>query len=922
MADAETDGETTDAMLRQDIWELGQILGDVIREQWGDEFFQLVESVRLDSRMARESGPNARPGSGDGSTGRAELLERLDRASAWEIVRLVRAFTIYFHIANTAEQHYRVPAGLTQPEFRISAVIERALAAGIDARQIGEFAKGAHIRPVFTAHPTESARRSILGKLQSMDSELGRPAGPGGRDPAWRRRMVELVEGIVQTDELRQVRPGPVEEASNVLYYLEGLADGTTARAVEEFFEALSEHGVDSSGFASPLRFGTWVGGDRDGNPNVTAETTRKALALYNQRALRSLREKIRALATELSQSTRIVDISEELRISLERDREQMPDVYEEYARLDEEEPYRLKCSFMFQRIVNQLAVAREWAPPQGPAYAGPGELLDDLQIMQRSLEENRSVHVAQGPLRRVITAVQTFGFTMAQMDIREDSGETNAAVEELMTQSDDGESQFAELSPDERSTALSRELSSRRPLHSAAATLSAGTREVLDVMSTVRDAQDRFGITAIDTWIISMTRSAADMKAVLVLSRDAGLTLPSEGVARLRVTPLFETIDDLRNAAGVMEDYWSDPQVRKIIALQGDLAEVMVGYSDSNKDGGITTSHWELYKAQRELRECAARHNIKLFLFHGRGGSVGRGGGPTREAILAQPAGTINGVIKITEQGEVISDHYGNRRIAESQLALMISSVTEASLLHTEPRHSASKLSEWTAAMDSISADAYQAYRGLVETDGFVEYFMSSTPVEELGSMNIGSRPARRGGQVSGLSSLRAIPWVFGWTQSHQIVPGWFGVGSALERARLSGHAAAVEQMYADWSFFQTLVSNVEMALVKTDMDIAERYVDALVAPGLRHVFETIRTEFERTMREVLTVTGQRRLLDRSPVLQRTLSVRAPYIDPLNYLQIALLARHRSGLEQDPLNERALLLSINGIAAGLKNTG
>lgn len=926
MTQADAGGETSDAALRQDIRELGQILGEVIREQWGDEFFELVESVRLDSRLVRESSA----GTGGGSPDRTALLDRLGRASAWEIVRLVRAFTTYFHIANTAEQHYRVPLGLTQPEFQVSAVIKRALASGVTLQQIKEFASDVHIRPVFTAHPTESARRSILSKLQGMESQLARPArsgaspgaNPGERDSHWRRRMTELIEGIVQTDELRQVRPGPVDEARNVLFYLELLSDGTTANAVENFFEALREHGIDTGDIVSPLRFGTWVGGDRDGNPNVTAKVTREALALYNQRALRRLSEKIRTLATELSQSTRIVKISDELQASLEHDREKMPEVYEEYIRLDEEEPYRLKCAFMFQRVVNMLEVAGDWEQPHGSAYANPGELLDDLRIMRRSLEQNHSVNVARGPLRRVITAVQTFGFTMAQMDVREDSEQTNAAVDELMAQSGSTDASFGELPADERSKALSRELSSRRPLHSAAARLSESTREVLDVMETVRDAQDRFGADSLDTWIISMTRSAADMKAVLVLSRDAGLTLPSEGVARLRVAPLFETIDDLRNAATVMDDYWSDPGVRKIIALQGDSAEVMVGYSDSNKDGGITTSQWELYKAQRELRGCAARHGIKLFLFHGRGGSVGRGGGPTREAILAQPAGTVNGVIKITEQGEVISDHFGNRRIAQSQLDLMISSVTEASLLHTEPRHSASKLDEWTATMDRISADAYAAYRGLVETDGFVEYFMSSTPVEELGSMNIGSRPARRGGQVTGLSSLRAIPWVFGWTQSRQIVPGWFGVGSALERAREGGYGPSVDQMYADWSFFQTLVSNVEMALAKTDMEIAERYVRALVDPGLHHVFELIRAEFDRTIREVLTVTRQQRLLDRSPVLQRTLSVRAPYIDPLNYLQISLLARQRSGQDPDPLRERALLLTINGIAAGLKNTG
>jgi phosphoenolpyruvate carboxylase len=905
--------ETNDAALRRDIRELGHLLGEVLREQWGDEFFDLVESVRQGSRSIRVS---------EGEIDRSALFDRLETSSTWEIVRLVRAFTIYFHIANTAEQHYRVPPGLTQSDYQVSGVFERALAAGITPEQIAEFAQRAHIRPVFTAHPTESARRSILSKLQAMDGTLGRPTGPDGRDGTWRRRMIELIEGIVQIDELRQTRPGPLDEARNVLYYLEQLAHGTVAEVVERFFESLHDLGVDTTDLPSPLRFGTWVGGDRDGNPQVTAQMTRRALALHNQRALRTLREAIRALATDLGQSTRIVEISEELQQSLADDRVQLPEVYEEYHRLDEEEPYRLKCAYMFQRLQNQLDAAIDWVTPDGPSYRDASEMLDDLYIMRRSLEQNRSVHVARGPLQRVITLVQTFGFTMAQMDVREDSGETNAAMDELMTQSGAVEAPFVQLTAHERSAALSAELASRRPLHSAAAKLSDRTREILAVMETVRDAQDRFGEEAIDTWIISMTKTAADMKAVLVLSREAGLTLPSEGVARLRVVPLFETIEDLRNAASIMEEFWSDPEVRQIIAVQGDACEVMLGYSDSNKDGGITTSQWELYKAQRELRDRAANHGIKLFLFHGRGGSVGRGGGPTREAILAQPSGTVNGVIKITEQGEVISDHFGNSRIAASQLNLMISSVTEASLLHTEPRYSKEAIDKWAAAMEIISADALAAYRGLVETEGFVKYFTTSTPVEELGSMNIGSRPARRGGKVDGLDSLRAIPWVFGWTQSRQIIPGWFGLGTALERAHSGGRGSMIDEMYAEWSFFQTLVSNVEMALVKTDMEIAERYVEALVDPSLHPIFEVIRTEFERTLREVLRVTGQEQLLDRSPVLQRTLNVRAPYIDPLNYLQISLLARHRDDHAVDPLQERALLLTVNGIAAGLKNTG
>ena len=900
-----------DSALRQDIRELGQILGDVIREQWGDDFFELVESVRLGSRSLRSE---------EGESDASPLLERLSRATTWEIIRLVRAFTIYFHIANTAEQHYRVLPGGGEPEHQIEAVLERALTAGVTREQIASFAAAAHIRAVFTAHPTESARRSILSKLQAMEGELARPAGSGGRDARWRRRMLELIEGIVQTDEIRQTRPEPLDEARNLLYYLELLADGTAAQAIENLYSALEERDIDTAALRSPLRFGTWVGGDRDGNPSVTAATTRQTLALYNQRALRRLRDAIRSLATELSQSTRIVGISDDLRSSLDRERAEMPDVYETYHRLDEEEPYRLKCAYIYERIENMLASAMEWQVPDGPHYRSPDELLDDLSLMRRSLGQNLSSHVADGPLRRVITDVQTFGFTMAQMDIRQDSGETNAALDELMTLS--GQADAERLSAEDRAAALTAELAGRRPLYTPGATLSDRTREILDVLKTVRDAQDRFGENAVDTWIVSMTRCAADLKAVLLLSREAGLTLPSEDVARIKIAPLFETIQDLRNAAEVMDEYWSDPEVRRIVSLQSDTAEVMVGYSDSNKDGGITTSRWELYKSQRALRECAARHGIRLFLFHGRGGSVGRGGGPTRDAILAQPSGTVNGAIKITEQGEVISDHFGNRRIAASQLDLMISSVSEASLLHAEPRHSSAELDRWIAVMDVISAAAYSAYRGLVETEGFADYFTSSTPVEELAFMNIGSRPARRGGGVADLDSLRAIPWVFGWMQSRQIIPGWFGIGTALEQARAQGYSDTVDEMYRSWSFFETLVSNAEMALVKVDMEIAARYVEALVDTSLHPIFATIRAEFDRTVDEVLSVTAQRRLLDRSPTLQRTLGVRAPYIDPLNYLQISLLARHRSGEEIDPLQERALLLSINGIAAGLKNTG
>jgi phosphoenolpyruvate carboxylase len=466
-------------------------------------------------------------------------------------------------------------------------------------------------------------------------------------------------------------------------------------------------------------------------------------------------------------------------------------------------------------------------------------------------------------------------------------------------------------------------ELANRRPLLAPAARPAPSTREVLAVLELVREAQERFGRETIDTWIVTMTHHAGDLLAVLLLAREAGLFYPAGDVARLKVVPLFETIEDLRGASGVMDAYWSVPEVRRMLALQGDVAEVMVGYSDSNKDGGITTSNWELYRAQQALLEVARRHGISLVFFHGRGGSVGRGGGPTRDAILAQPAGSVNGRIKLTEQGEVISDHYGNRTIAAAQVDIFLAAVAEASLLDDAAPAVAGQQERWAAVMDGISAAAYAKYRSLVEHEGFVPYFLSSTPIEELADLNMGSRPARRRGQADGIAELRAIPWVFAWTQSRQIIPGWYGFGTAIEAAVETGGLDLLRAMFAGWPFVQSLVSNIEMALTKTDMEIAERYVQDLVDPRLHPIFEDIRREHARTLRWVLALTGQRELLDRLPVLQRTLRVRAPYIDPLNYLQILLLRRIRAaGADADPLLRRSLLLSINGIAAGLKNTG
>jgi phosphoenolpyruvate carboxylase len=931
-----SDHNASERALRADIRLLGDILGRVLQGQFGEELFDLVESVRARTRSLRETPDPAL---------QAALFKELDGVPLWSAVRLVRAFTIYFHLANTAEQLHRVDTMGGSGDDPLGDAFKRIAAARLSHAEIESFMHRLDVRPVFTAHPTEAARRSILDKLRLIHELLAERAHSSTserRRGRIDRRITELVEAISQTDELHQERPDPIDEARNVIYYLETLFNDVVPDVVESLEEGFAAAGVESGHGLTPLRFGSWVGGDRDGNPNVTAQTTSDVLRLQNQRALRLLRDAIRGLATELSQSTHIVDVSDELMASLELDRVALPSVYEEFRRLNADEPYRMKCVYMYERVINALAVARSDDPPSGPVYRSGGELVDDLMLMSDSMRANRGANVASGRLGRLIRAATVFGLTLAALDIRQDSSITNAAVGELidsveppiggiigsnLPSEDSGGAPsipFADQTRDQRIERLTAELEGSRTLRRPAATYSPQTKEVLDVFDVVRGAQDRYGGESVDTWIVSMTNEVDDLLAPIVMAREAGLIDLRADLARIDIVPLFETIGALRASADVMDRYWSIPSVRRLVELRGGVAEVMVGYSDSNKDGGIATSQWELYRAQRALRDVAERHGLAVRLFHGRGGSTGRGGGPTRDAILSQPARTVDGRIKTTEQGEVIADNYGTPELARRHLEMMTAAVAEASLLHTEPRHDESTLNRWFDAMAQISETAFQKYRSLVETDGLVDYFLAATPVEELAEMNIGSRPARRGGSITGIGSLRAIPWVFGWTQSRQIVPGWYGVGTALAEARSGGMADVVDEMFREWSFFRAFVSNVEMTLAKTDMEIASLYVTELVPPEFHRIFDDILAEHGRALNGVLDVTNQDNLLDAFPMLQRTLSVREAYIAPLSYLQVSLLRRRRreAADERDPLLRRALLLSINGIAAGLKNTG
>ncbi|HEU5152183.1 MAG TPA: phosphoenolpyruvate carboxylase [Iamia sp.] len=900
--------------LREDIRRLGAQLGATLARQEGATFLALVEEVRAAAKAVRAG---AAPGD--------DLRDRLAAVDLPTAIRLARAFSSYFHLANLAEQVHRegspVPAGppglpfVPPPITSAPTAEERAAAlAALD------------VRPVFTAHPTEASRRSVTYKRRQIADLLAARADPRATDDDRRRidrHVGEVIELLWQTDELRLRRPTPVDEAGAVLDVLDELVE-VVGPLLEDFADRVAMGGTEAPPTLRPLRFGTWVGGDRDGNPNVTPEVTREVLARQRRRGLALAIETVDVLAAEVSVSARIAGRTEELAALLARHAEELPAVHRRWGEANAEEPYRLALAGIRAR----LEASRD-ALPTG--YRRSSELVGDLLVLRRSLLAHRGGAVARGPLDRALRRIVAFGFTMATMDVREDAAVHHEVVAALLDRAGvdgpggDGPS-YAELDRPARLDRLAALLAEGRPLAPARADLAPRLARARELFAVIAEAVERDGPEAIESYIISMVDDADDVLAVAVLATDAGLVDLPGGIAHLGVVPLFETIDSLVRAGEVLDRLLACPPYRRLVALRGDQQEVMLGYSDSNKVGGTTTSRWQIHRAMRDLRDVAARHGVRLTLFHGRGGTVGRGGGPTAEAILSEPYGVLRGAIKITEQGEVISDKYATGPIADRNLRLTLGAVLRATLFHTESRIESDQLARWDAVMDVVSDAANAAYRELVGDPSLVPYFLASTPVDELGSLNIGSRPARRsGGGAAGadLSDLRAIPWVFGWTQTRQNVPGWYGVGAGLAAARAAGHGDDLAEMARSWPFFADVLSNVEMVLVKTDLAIAARYVDALVPPEHRRLLDVIAAEHDRTRAEVLAVLEVDDLLASRPGLRRTLAVRDTYLDPLHVLQVELLARWRTADDQgDATLQRALLLTINGIANGLRNTG
>ncbi len=918
-------GERLSATIRL----LGDLLGEVIQAQEGEAMFDLEEKVRRLAKALRAS---------DHEASLADELTRTIRAvSPAEARVLGKAFSSYFALVNLGEQLQRgwvLRERAAQATGPVPESIDEAVgtlaARGVSAQALTDWLRDARLQPVFTAHPTEARRRTTLARLRRLADRIERVHAPDllpREQDALREQIAEEVLGLWQSDEVRVVRPTVIDEVKNGLYYFEEGLFELVPRLYRELAAALAKHYPGHAATVPPvLRFGSWMGGDRDGNPFVTPDVTIEAVRHLRIAALERYVADVEALAEQLSPSTRQVTVAPALLESLARDAARWPRVAERVQARIPFEPYRQKCTYLRERLLEALADARtvtpaflHRAPERAPLSAG--EVLAELDVMLASLASHGGRSEALGDLRR---RVEVFGLHVATLDVRQHSERHESAVAEILAAAgvcDD----YRALAEGDRVALLARELAGRRPLVPVHLPYGDSTRETVDTFRAIAALLGQLAPGAIDTYIVSMTRGGSDLLSVLLLEREAGLFEPG-GVSALDVVPLFETGDDLAACPAILDALWALPLYREHLRRRGDVQQVMLGYSDSNKDTGFVAANWSLYRAQQEITAVAARHGLRLELFHGRGGSIGRGGGPANRAILAQPPGSVGNRIKITEQGEMIADRYGLPSLAERHLSQLLHAVMLAGVDAPPPAQPS-----WETALGELAHDARSHYRGLVyENPRFLPYFRAATPIGEIRQLHLGSRPASRKNSDR-IEDLRAIPWVFSWMQSRHTLPGWYGLGTALERFLARGERdgtsplALLQAMHAGWPFFRSMIDNAQMILSKADLPIARRYAALVPDDEVRtSIFGAIEAEYERTVRIVLQVARLDRLLGDSPVLERTIALRNPYVDPLSYLQVELLGRLRASpaeADRAPL-EDAVLLSISGIAAGLKNTG
>ena len=910
-----------DILLRDDIRLLGRLLGDSLRELEGEAIFAAVERVRQHAiDFNRSQDPQAA----------TEMAQALNGLSLEASMSVVRAFSYFLHLANIAEdQHHtrrnraHATAGSPPREGSLSHTLDRLDDAGVSPEALAAGLDVALVSPVLTAHPTEVQRKSILGlqrKLAELLDYRDRVALTPEEAADNEAVLKDTIVTLWQTRMLRPERLAVIDEVKNGIAFYNDTFFAELPRLYCQFEDLLkTRHPEKSWTLPQFFRIGTWIGGDRDGNPFVTAPVLVEAMRLQSSAALDFYLGELHALGNELPLSQLLVSVSTELAVLAARSPDHSP------HRADE--PYRRALTGLYARLAETSGhLDQHQAQPPAVAsalsYGSSEELRADLQILADSLAANGSARLAGSRLRRLIRAVQVFGFHLAPIDLRQNSDVHERVVGELLAGAG-ACPDYLGLDEEGRIALLSAELASSRPLYSPYLDYSADTAGELAIFFTARALKDKYGDAALPNCIISKTDGVSDLLEVALLLKEAGLLTPGEKPAlEMNVIPLFETIADLRQSSATMARILSLPVYRALVRARGDEQEVMLGYSDSNKDGGFLTSGWELYKTEIELAKVFAEHGVRLRLFHGRGGSVGRGGGPSYQAILAQPTGAVSGQIRITEQGEVIASKYANPEVGRRNLEILAAATLEATLLDNENHLESAE--GFYGVMESLSERAFQAYRHLVyETPGFTQYFRESTPVSEIAYLNIGSRPASRKASER-IEDLRAIPWVFSWAQCRLMLPGWYGFGSAVKGwlAENSDGLAVLKRMHAAWPFFRTHLSNMDMILAKSDLAIAARYAELVTDTALRQrIFARLTTEWQDTRDVLLSITGESELLAENPLLARSMQNRFPYMDPLNHLQIELLRRHRAG-ETDERVRRGIHLSINGVAAGLRNSG
>jgi phosphoenolpyruvate carboxylase len=916
--------------LRQDIQLLDRLLRQTLQEQEGQPIFKLEERIRTLAKRWR-------------ATNSANVFETLADLCAGlkveEAHPILKAFTTYFHLVNVAEEHHRVRVLRTREKVTGTAPLADSIAEailtlrtqGITAEAVQNLLGQLSIELVFTAHPTESKRRAVLEKLRAISTILYQ-LETQDLLPREREQMLADLKAWVSllwlTDEVRASRPTVLDEVRNGLWYFsESLFD-----LVPELYRSLQQalaqaYPDDSFRVPSFLRFGSWIGGDRDGNPHVTTAVTRETFRMHWELARQCHGQTLLRLINELSLSGRRAHPTAALERFLDEQRDRYPLLAQVLARRNQDEPYREALSFIAHRLGER--VPQEQAPgPAGPddpwprpSYTRGSALLADLKLVVESLQANTDARLAENRLGPFLRQVETFGLHMAALDIRQHSAEHELIVAELLREAGIT-SEYLALPEADKIALLNQLLETETFPSIQPSALSSTAAEAVSLFRLMRRIHDE-NPEALGYYLISMAHQPSDILEVLWLAGLVGLFCPTKGFSGLDLAPLFETIADLQRAPIVLESLLNTSAYRVHLKARGNHQLVQLGYSDSTKDGGYLTANWALYQAQRALAAIARCQGVRLTFFHGRGGALGRGGGPTHRAILGLPPDAVEGRFRLTEQGEVIFDHFAHPVIARRYLEQVVGAVIKVSAAQPDAR-----VSEWESVMERLSAIAYESYRNLVyETPGFLDYFHQATPIDVITELTIGSRPARRT-ETERIEDLRAIPWVFAWTQSRHTLPAWYGLGSALMRygQETPGGLEVLQSLYRNWPFFQAMVDNAQMALSKADMSIAARYAQLVANRELgQEIFHRIAAEYECTREAILAVTGQKALLDNEPVLQRAIRLRNPYVDPLNLIQVGLLRRLRALPENSPERERlvdALRLSIVGIAAGLKNTG